>query len=67
MIVDWCDWRFFNRKYVLYFAAEHWYKNGRLSALKLTHNGIYHCCTFCSSGGKKEITCGCRGTMPGKN
>ncbi|XP_012527711.1 uncharacterized protein LOC105831830 [Monomorium pharaonis] len=44
---------------------EHWYKNTRLSALRLTHSGIYHCCTFCSSGGKKEITCGCRGTMPG--
>jgi len=44
---------------------EYWYQNARLSALRLTHSGIYHCCTFCSSGGKKEITCGCRGTMPG--
>lgn len=53
--------------YVLYSVAEYWYKDTRLSALRLTHSGIYHCCTFCSSGGKKEITCGCRGTMPGKN
>lgn len=29
------------------------------------HTGIYHCCTFCSSGGKKEAICGCGGTMPG--
>ncbi|EZA47634.1 Tripartite motif-containing protein, partial [Ooceraea biroi] len=42
------------------------YRNGRLSALRLTHSGIYHCCTFCSSGGKKEVTCGCRARMPGK-
>lgn len=45
--------------------AEYWNKNMGLSASRLTHNGIYHCCTFCSSGGKKEIICGCRGTMPG--
>ncbi|XP_043275468.1 tripartite motif-containing protein 45 [Venturia canescens] len=29
------------------------------------HTGLFHCCTFCSSGGKKEATCACRGTMPG--
>lgn len=29
------------------------------------HRGIFHCCTFCSSGGKKHVTCGCDGTMPG--
>ncbi|XP_012225712.1 uncharacterized protein, partial [Linepithema humile] len=43
----------------------HWYHGSKLSALRLAHSGIYHCCTFCSSGGKKEVTCGCRGTMPG--
>ncbi|KZC04569.1 PREDICTED: uncharacterized protein LOC107191137 [Dufourea novaeangliae] len=37
----------------------------RVSVLKPSHSGIYHCCTFCSSGGKKEATCGCGGTMPG--
>lgn len=44
---------------------EHLHKNERLSASRLMHSGIYHCCTFCSSGGKKEIICGCRGIMPG--
>ncbi|CAJ0931628.1 unnamed protein product, partial [Ranitomeya imitator] len=29
------------------------------------HCGIYHCCTFCSSGGQKDARCGCGGTMPG--
>ncbi|XP_067849048.1 E3 ubiquitin-protein ligase TRIM45 [Heptranchias perlo] len=29
------------------------------------HTGIFHCCTFCSSGGQKDVRCGCRGTMPG--
>ncbi|XP_072393643.1 E3 ubiquitin-protein ligase TRIM45-like isoform X1 [Diabrotica undecimpunctata] len=29
------------------------------------HVGIYHCCSFCSSRGNKESTCGCPGTMPG--
>lgn len=29
------------------------------------HFGIFHCCTFCSSGGKKEATCACQGKMPG--
>lgn len=28
------------------------------------HWGTYHCCTFCSSGGKKDVTCGCGGQMP---
>ncbi|XP_078045438.1 uncharacterized protein LOC144474469 [Augochlora pura] len=40
-------------------------ENARTMVLKFSHSGIYHCCTFCSSGGKKEVTCGCRGTMPG--
>ncbi|KYN28750.1 Tripartite motif-containing protein 45, partial [Trachymyrmex cornetzi] len=52
-----------NGMYSIYM--KYWYKNTRLSASRLTHSGIYHCCTFCSSGGKKEIICGCRGTMPG--
>ncbi|XP_069745312.1 E3 ubiquitin-protein ligase TRIM45 isoform X2 [Narcine bancroftii] len=29
------------------------------------HVGIFHCCTFCSSGGQKDARCGCKGTMPG--
>ncbi|CAH0556993.1 unnamed protein product [Brassicogethes aeneus] len=29
------------------------------------HHGIYHCCTFCSSGGSKDACCGCGGGMPG--
>ncbi|XP_072541253.1 E3 ubiquitin-protein ligase TRIM45 [Salminus brasiliensis] len=29
------------------------------------HHGIFHCCSFCSSGGAKEARCGCTGTMPG--
>lgn len=29
------------------------------------HSGIFHCCSFCSSGGAKEARCGCTGTMPG--
>ncbi|XP_074113386.1 uncharacterized protein LOC141536631 isoform X2 [Cotesia typhae] len=29
------------------------------------HPGVFHCCTFCSSGGKKETECFCQGTMPG--
>lgn len=31
------------------------------------HWGIYHCCTFCSSKGKKESVCACNGKMPGMN
>lgn len=38
-----------------------------MSMFKPPHTGIYHCCTFCSSGGKKEAICGCRGLMPGIN
>ncbi|XP_023720662.1 tripartite motif-containing protein 45 isoform X3 [Cryptotermes secundus] len=30
-----------------------------------THHGTFHCCSFCSSGGSKEATCGCGGRMPG--
>lgn len=51
---------------IVFRCIGRWYKNARLSASRLTHGGIYHCCTFCSSGGKKEVICGCRGTMPGK-
>ncbi|XP_005993667.1 E3 ubiquitin-protein ligase TRIM45 [Latimeria chalumnae] len=29
------------------------------------HNGMFHCCTFCSSQGQKDARCGCGGTMPG--
>lgn len=32
---------------------------------KHQHSGVFHCCTFCSSGGKKEASCACGGTMPG--
>ncbi|KAM8857209.1 E3 ubiquitin-protein ligase TRIM45 [Synchiropus picturatus] len=30
-----------------------------------SHTGVFHCCSFCSSGGNKEARCGCPGTMPG--
>ncbi|XP_050309635.1 tripartite motif-containing protein 45 [Anthonomus grandis grandis] len=29
------------------------------------HYGTFHCCSFCSSGGSKEASCGCDGKMPG--
>lgn len=29
------------------------------------HSGVFHCCSFCSSGGAKAALCGCTGTMPG--
>ncbi|NXD78679.1 TRI45 protein, partial [Halcyon senegalensis] len=29
------------------------------------HQGVFHCCTFCSSGGQKAARCACGGTMPG--
>lgn len=29
------------------------------------HSGMYHCCTFCTSGGDKNVSCGCGGNMPG--
>ncbi|XP_040854617.1 tripartite motif-containing protein 45 isoform X2 [Ochotona curzoniae] len=29
------------------------------------HTGVFHCCTFCSSGGQKTARCACGGTMPG--
>uniref|UniRef100_A0A8C8CGA9 B box-type domain-containing protein n=1 Tax=Oncorhynchus tshawytscha TaxID=74940 RepID=A0A8C8CGA9_ONCTS len=29
------------------------------------HSGMFHCFSFCSSGGSKEARCGCTGTMPG--
>nr|XP_031313757.1 tripartite motif-containing protein 45 isoform X2 [Camelus dromedarius] len=30
-----------------------------------SHPGVFHCCTFCSSGGQKTARCACGGTMPG--
>ncbi|CAH1272256.1 TRIM45 [Branchiostoma lanceolatum] len=30
-----------------------------------SHPGVFHCCTFCSSGGNKDISCGCGGTVTG--
>ncbi|XP_012284516.1 tripartite motif-containing protein 45 isoform X2 [Orussus abietinus] len=38
---------------------------GGRSASMHRHTGVYHCCTFCSSGGRKEAACACNGTMPG--
>ncbi|XP_071948061.1 E3 ubiquitin-protein ligase TRIM45-like [Antedon mediterranea] len=29
------------------------------------HSGKFHCCTFCSSEGRKDVTCACGATMPG--
>ncbi|XP_067145923.1 E3 ubiquitin-protein ligase TRIM45 isoform X2 [Apteryx mantelli] len=29
------------------------------------HQGVFHCCTFCSSRGRKAPHCACGGTMPG--
>ncbi|KAJ9595962.1 hypothetical protein L9F63_012855 [Diploptera punctata] len=29
------------------------------------HQGTFHCCSFCSSGGNKDAACGCGGKMPG--
>ena len=29
------------------------------------HIGKFHCCTWCSTGGKKNETCGCGSRMPG--
>lgn len=41
--------------------------DNKLFLLNQGHSGIYHCCTFCSSGGKKDVICACGGRMPGKN
>ncbi|CAG5048314.1 unnamed protein product [Parnassius apollo] len=30
-----------------------------------SHSGQFHCCTFCSTGGRRDIACGCGATMPG--
>ncbi|XP_013174635.1 PREDICTED: uncharacterized protein LOC106123044, partial [Papilio xuthus] len=30
-----------------------------------SHAGQFHCCTFCSSGGRRDVRCGCGATMPG--
>ncbi|XP_017877516.1 uncharacterized protein LOC108623486 [Ceratina calcarata] len=40
-------------------------EDARISMFKPYHTGTYHCCTFCSSGGRQDVTCGCGGTMPG--
>ncbi|XP_076320879.1 E3 ubiquitin-protein ligase TRIM45-like isoform X1 [Tachypleus tridentatus] len=29
------------------------------------HTGVYHCCSFCSSGGSRDARCACGGGMPG--
>lgn len=29
------------------------------------HSGVFHCCSFCSSGGQKTARCACGGTIPG--
>ncbi|XP_069491872.1 E3 ubiquitin-protein ligase TRIM45 [Ambystoma mexicanum] len=29
------------------------------------HQGVFHCCTFCSSRGQKDARCACGGSMPG--
>ena len=29
------------------------------------HHGIFHCCTFCSTGGKMHVPCGCGAKIPG--
>ncbi|XP_007485334.2 tripartite motif-containing protein 45 isoform X2 [Monodelphis domestica] len=29
------------------------------------HQGVFHCCSFCSSGGQKNARCACGGTMAG--
>ncbi|XP_076358935.1 uncharacterized protein LOC143251550 [Tachypleus tridentatus] len=28
------------------------------------HSGLYHCCSFCSSGGSRDARCACNGKMP---
>ena len=37
----------------------------KVSLQRNQHFGIFHCCTFCSTKGKKHVRCGCGGTMPG--
>ena len=34
-------------------------------AKRKRHTGSWHCCTFCSTGGRKDVKCGCRAVMPG--
>ncbi|XP_076454738.1 uncharacterized protein LOC143289589 [Babylonia areolata] len=29
------------------------------------HKGVWHCCTVCSTGGRLDVPCACRGVMPG--
>ena len=29
------------------------------------HHGVFHCCTFCSTGGKMHVPCGCGTKIPG--
>ena len=29
------------------------------------HSGVFHCCSFCSSKGRKHVRCGCGSRMPG--
>lgn len=34
-------------------------------AKRKRHSGSWHCCTFCSTGGRKDVKCGCHAVMPG--
>ncbi len=29
------------------------------------HSGVFHCCSWCSSSGKRHVRCGCGSRMPG--
>ncbi|XP_041370364.1 tripartite motif-containing protein 45-like [Gigantopelta aegis] len=29
------------------------------------HRGVWQCCTFCQTGGRKDVHCGCKSLMPG--
>ncbi|OWR45195.1 hypothetical protein KGM_201569 [Danaus plexippus plexippus] len=33
--------------------------------LSKSHSGQFHCCSFCSSGGRRDATCGCGSSMGG--
>lgn len=60
----------FNHKDIIYFSflSKNNFAENSCEDIRNTfrsHIGIYHCYTFCSSGGKKEVICGCEGIMPG--
>ncbi|XP_042206465.1 uncharacterized protein LOC121855541 isoform X2 [Homarus americanus] len=46
-------------------AAADTNKEANLTSPGRRHTGIFHCCTFCSSGGDKTASCACGATMPG--